>query len=127
MVAKALRLSRTERCSCRFAGQCDWRAARARENSKYIAITAHMDTVFPAATKIDARREGDKLFGPGISDNGAGLTAMLALVSALQAAKLRTEAPLSLLPMWARKAKAMFAGCDICSLNLRGATRSDTP
>ena len=66
----------------------------ARENSKYIAITAHMDTVFPAATKIDARREGDKLYGPGISDNGAGLAAMLALVSALQASKLRTEAPL---------------------------------
>ena len=63
-------------------------------NSKCIAITAHMDTVFPAATKIDAHREGDRLFGPGISDNGAGLTAMLALISALQASKLKTLAPL---------------------------------
>jgi acetylornithine deacetylase/succinyl-diaminopimelate desuccinylase-like protein len=63
-------------------------------DSKFVAITAHMDTVFPASTKIDAHREGDRLYGPGISDNGAGLTAMLALVSALQASKLRTEAPL---------------------------------
>ncbi|HSC56501.1 MAG TPA: M20/M25/M40 family metallo-hydrolase [Nitrospira sp.] len=62
--------------------------------AKYVAVTAHMDTVFPAGTKIDAHRDGDRLFGPGISDNGAGLTAMLAMVSALQATKLKTQAPL---------------------------------
>lgn len=63
--------------------------------AKYVAITAHMDTVFPASTKIDARREGDRLYGPGISDNGAGLAAMLALISAMQSAKIRTQAPLA--------------------------------
>src|SRR5512146_776615 len=61
---------------------------------KYIAVTAHLDTVFPAGTPLQVRREGDRLFGPGIADNSAGVIAILALASALQAAGVRTQAPL---------------------------------
>lgn len=54
-----------------------------------VAVTAHIDTVFPADSKLDVRRDGAKLFGPGIADNGAGVVALLALASALRAAGLQ--------------------------------------
>jgi len=62
--------------------------------SKCVAVTAHIDTVFPDRTKVDARREGERLYGPGVSDNAAGVTAMLALAGTLQAAKIRHSAPI---------------------------------
>src|SRR5581483_5954586 len=61
---------------------------------KFIAITAHVDTVFPASTAVEIRREDQKLYGPGVSDNAAGVTAMLAIAGALNAANIRTEAPI---------------------------------
>jgi len=59
-----------------------------------LAISAHIDTVFPAGTPIRVRREGDRLFGPGVSDNGAGISGMLALILGMNEAGLRTTAPL---------------------------------
>lgn len=46
----------------------------------YIALTAHLDTVL-APRKLDEVSLGPdgRLHGPGVSDNGAGLTALLAL------------------------------------------------
>ncbi len=61
---------------------------------KYLAITAHLDTVFPIGTAVTMRRDGNRLYGPGISDNGAGITALLALAGALRHADIRTEWPL---------------------------------
>ena len=62
--------------------------------AKYLALAAHIDTVFPAGTPLDIRREGSRLLGPGISDNGAGVVALLALAAALQAAEIRHAAPI---------------------------------
>lgn len=59
-----------------------------------VAITAHLDTVFPAGTAINVRSDEKKLYGPGISDNGAGVTALFALASALKAANVSTKASL---------------------------------
>ncbi len=59
-----------------------------------IAISAHLDTVFPAATVLNVRREHARLLGPGISDNGAGLAALWALASAFQHAGIVTAQPL---------------------------------
>lgn len=53
-----------------------------------VAVTAHIDTVFPASTPLNIRREGDRLFGPGISDNGAGVTGMMAIAMAMRAAEV---------------------------------------
>ncbi|HYL96827.1 MAG TPA: peptidase M20, partial [Terriglobales bacterium] len=39
-------------------------------SNRFLAITAHIDTVFPAGTTLRPRREGSRLYGPGISDNG---------------------------------------------------------
>ena len=33
-----------------------------------IAIAAHLDTVFPAGTNVKVRREGTKLYAPGVGD-----------------------------------------------------------
>jgi acetylornithine deacetylase/succinyl-diaminopimelate desuccinylase-like protein len=63
-------------------------------DARYLAITAHIDTVFPVGTGVSVRREGNRLYGPGISDNSAGITALLALAGALRHAEIRTESPL---------------------------------
>ncbi len=44
-------------------------------DAPYIALSAHIDTVFPAGTEIAVRREAGKLYGPGISDNCSGIVA----------------------------------------------------
>jgi tripeptide aminopeptidase len=58
------------------------------------AVSAHLDTVFPPGTPLGSREEGAKLYGPGISDNAAGVVAMLAVASALQQAELQLAANL---------------------------------
>src|SRR5438046_5714454 len=55
----------------------------------YIALSAHMDTVFPAGTPLNIRQQGNRLYGPGVSDNGAGLTALLAIASLLRSGRIR--------------------------------------
>src|SRR5579872_7141043 len=71
------------------------RPGRARQ--PYVAISAHLDTVFPAGTPLNVYRDGKRLFGPGISDNGAGVTAMLALVGALRENNIPTATSLLLI------------------------------
>ncbi|MFZ3266667.1 MAG: M20/M25/M40 family metallo-hydrolase [Terriglobales bacterium] len=51
--------------------------------SRFVALSAHIDTVFPATTPLNIRQQGTRLYGPGISDNAAGITAMLAVASVL--------------------------------------------
>jgi acetylornithine deacetylase/succinyl-diaminopimelate desuccinylase-like protein len=64
------------------------------KNTHVLAVSAHIDTVFPAGTPLKVRREGDRLFGPGISDNAAGIIGLLAIASALQDANVKTEMPI---------------------------------
>ena len=63
----------------------------------FIALSAHIDTVFPAGTPINVRRDGDRLYGPGVSDNSSGIVALLAMASALQATGIANAAPLLLI------------------------------
>src|SRR6201998_588031 len=56
-----------------------------------VLLTAHLDTVFPAGTDVQVKREGDRLMAPGISDNGTGLAGILALARAIHAAKIKPE------------------------------------
>ena len=55
-----------------------------------VMLTAHLDTVFPAGTDVHVKREGGRLLAPGISDNGTGLAALVALSKAFREAKIKT-------------------------------------
>jgi tripeptide aminopeptidase len=55
-----------------------------------VMLTAHLDTVFPAGTDVRVKREGGRLLAPGISDNGTGLAALVALSKAFREAKIKT-------------------------------------
>jgi acetylornithine deacetylase/succinyl-diaminopimelate desuccinylase-like protein len=63
-------------------------------SAPYIALSAHIDTVFPEGTPIEVRRDAGKLYGPGISDNSSGMVALLAIAGALRAAELANTAPI---------------------------------
>src|SRR5215510_3872415 len=39
---------------------------------KPLIISAHLDTVFPIETILDAKRDGGKVYGPGLGDNSLG-------------------------------------------------------
>jgi tripeptide aminopeptidase len=56
-----------------------------------VMLTAHMDTVFPSGTDVHVKREGGRLLAPGISDNGTGLAALVALSRAFHEAKIKTS------------------------------------
>ncbi|MGA7630212.1 MAG: M20/M25/M40 family metallo-hydrolase [Terriglobales bacterium] len=60
---------------------------------RFVALSAHIDTVFPAATPLHIRQESSRLYGPGVSDNGAGIAAMLAVASILGSAKISHALP----------------------------------
>jgi acetylornithine deacetylase/succinyl-diaminopimelate desuccinylase-like protein len=59
-------------------------ALGASADSPVILLSAHLDTVFPPGTPIEIRESGPRLLAPGVCDNGAGLTALLALAAALR-------------------------------------------
>jgi len=56
----------------------------------HVVIAAHLDTVFPEDTPVKVRREGTRLFGPGIGDNSRGLAVLLGVVRALNQARVQT-------------------------------------
>jgi acetylornithine deacetylase/succinyl-diaminopimelate desuccinylase-like protein len=56
-----------------------------------LVLAAHLDTVFPAGTVLKAKRDGTRIALPGIGDDCRGLTALLALIRAMNEAKIETE------------------------------------
>jgi acetylornithine deacetylase/succinyl-diaminopimelate desuccinylase-like protein len=63
-------------------------------NGSTVVVAAHLDTVFPAGTDVRVRREGTKLFAPGVGDDTRSLAVNLAFIRALDAAGIRTRADL---------------------------------
>jgi acetylornithine deacetylase/succinyl-diaminopimelate desuccinylase-like protein len=61
--------------------------------SRFVALSAHIDTVFPAATPLHIRQQGSRLYGPGVADNGAGIAAMLAVASVLGSTRISHALP----------------------------------
>jgi tripeptide aminopeptidase len=60
---------------------------------RYVALSAHIDTVFPANTPLNIRQQGSRIYGPGVSDNGAGVVAMLAIAALLRSVRIRHALP----------------------------------
>ncbi|HET9743141.1 MAG TPA: M20/M25/M40 family metallo-hydrolase [Terriglobales bacterium] len=54
-----------------------------------VALSAHLDTVFPVETEISIQDDRDRIYGPGISDNAAGITALIAIAGALRQGGIR--------------------------------------
>jgi tripeptide aminopeptidase len=59
-----------------------------------LALVAHLDTVFPEGTDVRVKRSGTRLTAPGVADNTVSLAVLLAIVRALDAAKIRTTTDL---------------------------------
>jgi acetylornithine deacetylase/succinyl-diaminopimelate desuccinylase-like protein len=57
-----------------------------------VGVSAHLDTVFPLGTRLETHEDGTRLYGAGISDNAAGIVALLAVASALKRAPPRPAA-----------------------------------
>ena len=60
-------------------------------DGKFVAITAHLETVFPEGTDVTVKREGTKLYAPGIADDTLSLAINLGYIRALNAAKIQTK------------------------------------
>ena len=63
-------------------------------NGPLICVAAHLDTVFPAGTDVTVRRDGAKLYAPGVGDDTRSLAVLLAWLRAMDAAAVRTRADL---------------------------------
>jgi tripeptide aminopeptidase len=64
------------------------------KSNEFVSLSAHIDTVFPAGTPLNVRQQGNRLYGPGVSDNGAGVAALLAIAGAVRAARIATSSPI---------------------------------
>ena len=60
---------------------------------RHIALSAHIDTVFPANTPLNIRQQGSRIYGPGVADNGAGVAAMLGIAALLRSVRIRHALP----------------------------------
>src|SRR5258708_2966998 len=64
----------------------------------YVALTAHLDTVLAPRNKEEISLDAEgRLHGPGVSDNGAGLAALLAIARAWKASGRLPESEAGLL------------------------------
>src|SRR5437899_3508086 len=57
-------------------------------------LAAHLDTVFGAEVNVAVERRGQRLEGPGISDNARGLAALVAVAEAMVAARVPATRPI---------------------------------
>ncbi len=74
-------------CRCRSIR----RELRGVNEKEIVIVSAHLDTVFPAGTEVKVHREGSRMTAPGISDNGTGVAALLALARAVRFARLKPQ------------------------------------
>jgi tripeptide aminopeptidase len=64
------------------------------DRSAPVVLAAHLDTVFGADVRVTVERRGERLEGPGISDNARGLTALITVADALVRARVETARPI---------------------------------
>jgi tripeptide aminopeptidase len=64
---------------------------RGVNEKEVVVIAAHLDTVFPPGTDVKVHRDGSRMTAPGISDNGSGVAALLAMARAVQFAHLKPQ------------------------------------
>src|SRR5918997_5851199 len=62
-----------------------------------VVVSAHLDTVFPEGTDVKVKRQGTRLYAPGVGDDSTGLATLLQYVRAMDAAGLRTKSDILLM------------------------------
>src|SRR4029077_3883045 len=62
---------------------------RGASEKEIVVLSAHLDTVFPPSTEIKVRRARPRPPAPGISDNGTGLAALVAIARACHEAGIK--------------------------------------
>ena len=60
-------------------------------DKEVVVLSAHLDTVFPPGTDVNVHHDGDRMVAPGISDNGTGLAAVVAVARALHEARIKPQ------------------------------------
>jgi acetylornithine deacetylase/succinyl-diaminopimelate desuccinylase-like protein len=63
---------------------------KGRGGGPLIAVSAHLDTVFPEGTDVRVKRQGTRLSAPGIGDDTRSLAVLLAMIRAMNAAGVQT-------------------------------------
>ena len=64
---------------------------RGSSQSPLVVVSAHLDTVFSKETNFNVVRRENKLYAPGIADDGCGLAALVAIAQAVQAERIPIE------------------------------------
>lgn len=67
---------------------------RGHSFSPLLVVSAHLDTVFPPGTDFTVHSSQNRLLAPGIADDGCGLTALIAILHALEECSIETEGSL---------------------------------
>jgi acetylornithine deacetylase/succinyl-diaminopimelate desuccinylase-like protein len=65
-------------------------------DSPCLLLSAHLDTVFPSGISCEPREDSNsqRIYAPGICDNAAGLSALLAIAAALRHARIDPPIPI---------------------------------
>lgn len=63
---------------------------RGNKGGKAVMLLAHIDTVFPAGTEINVRRDDEWLYGPGIGDNASNVASMITTLQILDEIGIET-------------------------------------
>lgn len=64
---------------------------RGANEKEIVVLSAHLDTVFPPGTDVKVQRDAGRMIAPGISDNGTGLAALVAIARALHEARIKPQ------------------------------------
>lgn len=67
------------------------RLAGKQKKARALIVSAHLDTVFPAGTKLQIKNEAGKVFGPGIGDNSIGVAALFGIIWAIRERKIELK------------------------------------
>lgn len=67
------------------------RLAGKQKKARALIVSAHLDTVFPAGTKLQIKEEAGKVFGPGIGDNSIGVAALFGILWAIRERKIELK------------------------------------
>src|SRR2546425_283667 len=71
-----------------------WFGKNGEKSAGPVVLAAHLDTVFGEEVDVAVERRGQRLEGPGISDNARGLAALVAVAEAMVAARVPVARPI---------------------------------